>query len=105
MLSTSPNVLEDFYVFDERGWQLAYGIPWPFSRKMRSALGRWAQAFDDYFALPSEERDDASAFMKQYEVAMTREGLLGHDFSLVICLMFWGSVPSSKIYLSKSHER
>ncbi|KAJ4421164.1 hypothetical protein N0V82_003929 [Gnomoniopsis sp. IMI 355080] len=62
-----PDVLENFYSFDEEGWKLPYKLPEFAAKKLYRTLARSKTAFGDFLALPKEQRQDSSWIVKQME--------------------------------------
>ncbi|KAI9693018.1 MAG: hypothetical protein M1822_005013 [Bathelium mastoideum] len=90
MMQLSPNLMEDFYTFDDRSWMVLYSIPMPWSLKMRLALKRTQHAIKIYLNLSPKRKSDASLVMKQLEEAMKGEGFLQGDAPAVLSLIYWG---------------
>jgi hypothetical protein len=90
MMQINPDLVDDFYTFDDRSWMVLFGIPLPWSMKMRRALNRTQHAIKTYLDLPTERRADASLVMKHLEVAMSGRGYLRGDVPAVLSLIFWG---------------
>lgn len=67
----APNIVDDFFLFDDEAWKLPYRYPKFAARTMYDAKARCEAAFADFLALPKQERADASwivgALEKVYE--------------------------------------
>lgn len=70
-----PDVLENFYSFDEEGWKLPYKLPKFAAKKLYRTLARSQAAFGDFLALPKEQRQDSSWIVKQLEDGMIDLGV------------------------------
>lgn len=71
----APNMLEDFFTFDEEGWKLNYKYPKFAARKMYDAKKKGEVTFAEYLALPKEERQDASWIVERMEEGMKDLGI------------------------------
>ena len=85
-----PDMIEDFYAFDDRSWMVLHGIPRPWSIETKRALGRTQHALETYLGLPLEDRADASRVMRHLEEAMQGEAFGPRDVTAVISLIYWG---------------
>lgn len=68
----APDLLADFYTYDDDAWKQHYGYPRFAARDMYEAKERCGRAWAAYLSLPAEERGDASWITKKLE-----EGLKG----------------------------
>ncbi|KAF2237990.1 hypothetical protein EV356DRAFT_519625 [Viridothelium virens] len=73
-----------------RSWMVLFGIPMPWSLKMRWALNRTQHAIKIYLNLSPERKADASLVMKHLEEAMNGKGFLQTDVPAVLSLIYWG---------------
>lgn len=70
-----PDVLENFYSFDEEGWKLPYKLPKFAAKELYRTLARSQAAFADYLAMPAEHRQDSSWIVKRLEDGMHELGV------------------------------
>lgn len=70
-----PDVLENFYAFDEEGWKLPYKLPKFAAKELYRTLARSKAAFADFLALPEEQRRDSAWIVKQMEQSMHELGV------------------------------
>lgn len=71
----APDVVSDFFTFDDEAWKMHYKYPKFAARDMYSAKERGEKAFTDYLSLPKEEREDAAWIVKQIEQGMGDVGI------------------------------
>ncbi|KAI9661348.1 MAG: hypothetical protein M1831_003081 [Alyxoria varia] len=90
MIQLNPGLIEEFFTFDDRSWMVLYGIPLPWSIKMKVSLGRVQSALRKYLELPQSERDDASKVMKMLESSMREGGFQTREMPPVLSLIYWG---------------
>ena len=71
----SPDLLKDFFVFDEQSWKLPYKYPHWAAPDMYDSKAKGEAAFAKYLALPKEQREDASWIVKELERGMEDLGI------------------------------
>ena len=89
MLSIAPQILEDFFTYDENGWQFLFGVPPPWSSKMYTALAGYQKAIKAYFAIPKSHRQDASGLLKVLESGLERDDCSKGDIAAIMGLINW----------------
>jgi hypothetical protein len=75
MFRISPNVLKDFFIFDEQSWKLSYKYPHWAAADMYNAKTRGEATFIKYLALPKKQREDACWIVKELELGMEALGI------------------------------
>ncbi|KAF2197034.1 cytochrome P450 [Delitschia confertaspora ATCC 74209] len=63
----APDLLADFFLFDNESWKLSYKYPRFAAPDMYKAKAKGEAAFAQYLALPQEQRQDASWIVKAIE--------------------------------------
>lgn len=71
-----PDVLQNFYAFDEEGWKLPYKLPKFAAKELYRTLERSKAAFAEYLALSAERRQDSSWIVKRLEDSMHELGIV-----------------------------
>lgn len=71
----APNILSDFYIYDDEAWKQHYNYPKFAARDMYEAKERCLQAWIKYLSLPLEERKDASWITKKVEEGLKQLGI------------------------------
>lgn len=75
LYKTTPDLLKDFFVFDEESWKLPYQYPHWAAREMYDSKAKGEAAFEKYLALPKDQREDASWIVKELESGMESLGI------------------------------
>lgn len=70
-----PDMLENFYAFDEEGYKLPFKLPRFAAKTLYQTLERSQKAFADFLALPKEKRQDSSWIVKRLEEGMNEVGV------------------------------
>lgn len=71
----APNILADFFPFDDEAYKLPYRLPEFAAKTMYEYKRRGEAAFRDYLSLPTKEREDASWIAKRIEQGMSEIGI------------------------------
>lgn len=77
IFKVAPDMLENFYLFDEEGWKLPFKYPKFAAPVLYRTLDRSVKIFSDYLALPKEQRSDACWITQRLEEGMNDLGI--HD--------------------------
>lgn len=85
-----PGLAHTFVAFDTRSWQLLYGFPRLFSRKMYSAKDKIIGALTLYFDAPPEEKADAAWVTQLLEKEMRQLGFNNQEMATLMMLQYWG---------------
>lgn len=70
-----PDMLENFYAFDEEGYKLPFKLPEFAAKTLYRTLARSKTAFADFLALPKEQRQDSAWIVKRLEDGMNDLGI------------------------------
>ncbi|PSR82481.1 hypothetical protein BD289DRAFT_12951 [Coniella lustricola] len=71
-----PDVMENFYMFDQEGWKLPFKYPEFAAKTLYRTLGRSKTAFADFLALPEDQRQDSCWIVKRLEDGMKDVGII-----------------------------
>lgn len=82
-----PDMLQNFYSFDEEGWKLPFKYPEFAAKTLYRTLERSKMAFADFLALPKEQRQDSSWIVKRLEDGMNEMGIKDPAQSSVMLLV------------------
>lgn len=82
-----PDMLENFYAFDEEGWKLPFKYPHFAAKTLYRTLERSKTAFGDYLALTKEQRRNSSWIAKRLEDGMSEVGITDPAQSGVMLLV------------------
>ena len=89
LLRDNPELLQDFYAFDDDSWMLTYQYPRFLARNLHSAKTNITNAFTRYYQLPLEERSRACYHVRMQE-ARQREAALGErDMAIITQMFYW----------------
>ena len=90
LLERHPDILGDFYAFEDRSWRVIHNVPTlPFS-KLAGHLKRTRDTFEDYFSIPQDQRiHDMSTMVARMETMMQDEGLDVKDIGSFLGLIHW----------------
>lgn len=72
----APDVVPDFFTFNDEAWKMHYKYPRFAARDMYNAKEHGEKVFTDYLSLPRKERDDAAWIVKQIEQGMEDVGII-----------------------------
>ncbi|OCL04151.1 cytochrome P450, partial [Glonium stellatum] len=70
LYQVAPDLLKDFFTFDNESWKLNYKYPHFAAKDMYAAKANGEAAFVKYLALPKEQRQDASWIVQAIEQGM-----------------------------------
>ncbi|PSN65480.1 cytochrome P450 [Corynespora cassiicola Philippines] len=84
-----PEMINHFMIFDHLAWQVLYQYPSFLSGKMLGAKAKMHAAFERYFSIPVNERQDAAWMILELEKEMKRSGVSLHDMSLFFFQLYW----------------
>jgi hypothetical protein len=82
----APDLLTDFFTFDNESWKLSYKYPHFAAKEMYTAKAKGEAAFAKYLALPKEQRQDASWIVQSIEQGMRDLGV--HEESQLAPMLF-----------------
>lgn len=71
----APNILSDFYTYDDDAWKQHYDYPRFAARDIYEAKERCKLAWVEYLSLPVEQRQDASWITLRLEEGLRELGI------------------------------
>lgn len=89
LLQVTPDLVRDFYAFDDDSWMLIYRYPRFLARNLYSAKNKITEAFTRYFQLPPNERPGACYHVCTQEANQREAGLSDRDIAIIFQMFYW----------------
>lgn len=90
MLDVSPDLLRDFFTFDDNSWMLIYRVPRFLATDLYRGLDATVDGLQRYFELPREKRGGKEAwFVKSLETSMRGLGIGVRDIAKMFLMVYW----------------
>ncbi|KAI9879019.1 MAG: hypothetical protein M1830_009818 [Pleopsidium flavum] len=96
LLEIEPNLLRDFFDFDNNSWMLMYRYPPFLAKEMNRAKTRAIDGLTAYFALPKDQRTGEAWFVRTLEAEQRKLGIGDRDIATLILMVYW--VVNSNTY-------
>lgn len=89
LLQINPDLLQNFFDFDDNSWQLTYKLPRFLCKEMYAAKKISVDTLLQYFQLPREERPTDAWLVQNLEAEMDNAGIGKADLATFVMMIYW----------------
>ena len=89
LLEIQPDILDNFFDFDDDSWMLMFRIPRVFAKSMYRCRDAITRALVKYYQTPKERRRDAAWYIQTMEAEQRRLGIDDRDIAKITIMVYW----------------
>lgn len=89
LLQINPDLVQNFFDFDDNSWQLTYKLPRFLCKEMYAAKKAIVDTLTQHFQLAKEERPGAAWLIRNLEAEMKNVGIGEPDIATFVTMIYW----------------
>lgn len=89
LLQNQPDLLQDFFDFDDNSWMLMYRYPSFLASSMYQAKDAAIDGLTQYFAMPKESRGGEAWFIRTLEAEQRQLDIGDRDIATLSLMVYW----------------